>query len=276
MIASLLTGLKATQLMSRRSLNHYQRKYKGFHTLETFFHKRCDLILGNSQAVVHQLRHEEGVSPDKARLLYNGIPLEPYTTLTRQECRQNLALSEKDLVLVIVANLIPYKGHQDLIQALGKIKNKLPKNWKLWCVGRDTGIQNKLEAQAAILGINDHIEWLGLRQDIPMLLKASDIGVLCSHEEGFSNAILEGMAAGLPMVVTDVGGNKEAVLQLETGFVVPPHNPDALGNAIVQLATHEELRHKMGEKGFQRVRTCFSLEKCAETYHELYKSFVRQ
>src|SRR5205823_891079 len=126
---------------------------------------------------------------------------------------------------IIVANLIPYKAHTDLFHALAQISPKLPADWTLLCVGRDTGYGAKLEKFSQELKLSDHIQFLGERRDVRELLAHAHIGILCSHEEGFANAILEGMTTGLPMIVTDVGGNAEAVVHEKTGLVVPPHDP---------------------------------------------------
>ncbi len=144
------------------------------------------------------------------------------------------------------------------------------------CVGRDDGLGPTLAELARGLRLDGNIRLLGSRADIPALLASADIGILCSHEEGFSNAILEGMAAGLPMVVTDVGGNAEAVVDQETGFVVPAHDPAALGAAILALASNAELRKKLGKAARRRVETHFSLEQCVERYDALYRDLIRE
>src|SRR3546814_21107429 len=91
------------------------------------------------------------------------------------------------------------------------------------------------------------------------------IGILCSRQEGFANSILEGMAAGLPMIVTDAGGNAEAVVDGETGRVVPPHEPKILGEAILDLVNSPETRRRMGAVGKRRISETFSLQARSET-----------
>jgi len=142
------------------------------------------------------------------------------------------------------------------------------------CVGRDTGIGGELKQQAIKLGIDEHVLWLGERTDAIDWLGASDIGLLTSHEEGFSNSILEGMACGLPMVVTDVGGNPEAVVDGENGFTVPSRNPEALSQVILKLAQDLELRKSMGAKGRQRVHKLFGIDRCVDLYAALYKTIA--
>ena len=140
----------------------------------------------------------------------------------------------------------------------------------LFCLGRDDGIAAQLQSQIDAEGLRENIRLMGARSDVPDFLRMADIGVLCSHEEGFSNAILEGMAAGLPMVVTDVGGNAEAVVDGQTGYVVPPHDSAALGEALLKMADNSS-RTAMGEAGRQRTRERFSMSACIDAYEALYR-----
>jgi glycosyltransferase involved in cell wall biosynthesis len=162
-----------------------------------------------------------------------------------------------------------------LLTALGGIAGALPPGWSLLCVGRDDGIGTALMQQACALGIEDNVKFLGMRTDIPALLGAADIGILASHEEGFANAILEGMAACLPMVVTDVGGNAEAVVDGVTGFVVPARDESALGSAILKLAFDRHLRRTMGDAGRERVEKYFGIDRCVANYARLYAGLLQ-
>jgi glycosyltransferase involved in cell wall biosynthesis len=124
------------------------------------------------------------------------------------------------------------------------------------------------------LQIAANVSFLGLRSDVADILWVSDIGILSSHEEGFSNSILEGMAARLPMIVTDVGGNAEAVIDGECGFVVPPHDPGRLAGAIEILARDPALRTAFGIAGRRRIEQRFTLEKCVDAYDALYSGLL--
>lgn len=272
-LGAVLTCRRKPMLMSRRSLNHYQNNRPWLRPLEYWLHRRMHKILGNSRAVIDQLHHQEGVPPGKLVLIYNGIDTAPFKAQPpRHILRKELGMPLDALVLVIAANLIPYKGHADLLRALSTIRNDLPANWHLQCAGYDAGILDELKAQARASAIEGRVHWLGEMQDIRALLKAADIGVLCSHEEGFSNALLEYMAAGLPVVVTDVGGNAEAVVDGETGWIVPAGDPSALAAKILDLALNEKRRRVFGSAGRRRVEQCFSLETCVASYDSLYKN----
>lgn len=268
--SALLAGLRAPCLMSRRSLNLYQQRYPLAASAERWLHRRMAMVMGNSLAVITQLR-DEGVPLERLRLIYNGIDTARFNvSWPRTRPRRLLGLDESSLVMIIVANLIPYKGHSDLLSALGRIADRLPQPWRLLCVGKDAGILDQLRTQAKQLGIAESVLWLGERRDVAALLSAADIGLLISHEEGFSNAVLEGMAAGLPMIVTAVGGNPEAVEHGVNGLVVPPKNPEMLAQALLNLASCPELREQFGLNGRERVERLFSIESCVRQYEKIY------
>ncbi len=274
MLAAGLAQFKGFKIMSRRSLNCYQQKSVFIGWLEKKLHSRTSVITGNCQALVSQLQIEENVPLEHLRLIYNGIDTAAFIpTESRNAVRSTLGIQQDALVIVKVANLIPYKGHVDLLVALSKIKDKLPECWYLICLGRDDGIGSSLRQQAENLGLSEHILWLGTRSDISNVLFSADIGVLCPFKnEGFSNAILEGMTAGLPMVVTDIGGNKEAVINGKTGYVVEPRHTDSLAAAILDLANNLSKAKQFGEAGQKRVKESFSLSACVDAYEKLYNS----
>ncbi len=257
------------RLMSRRSLNVYQDHHPYLRHLEPHLHRHMSALLGNSKAVVSQLI-EEGGDPRRTALIYNGIEI-----LKDTQGRRDSSDDGRPLTLIIAANLIPYKAHADLFRALANVAVGMPPSWQLLCVGRDTGYGKTLAALARDLHLDTHIQFLGERRDVASLLSTAHIGILCSHEEGFSNAILEGMAAGLPMVVTDVGGNAEAVSDGATGLVVPASNATALGEAILRLALDAPLRRTMSGAARERIETVFPLSRCVERYDALYRGLLQ-
>jgi glycosyltransferase involved in cell wall biosynthesis len=216
---------------------------------------------------------EEGIPESKVRLIYNGIEVSPVLP-DRNEARQALGLDSDTLVGVVIANLIHYKGHRELVRGLSHLEQELPANWRILVAGRDHGIRAELEELAAARGISHRIQFLGEYSDIPRLLAAADFGLLTSREEGFSNVILEGMAAGLAMIVTDVGGNAEAVQHGETGLVVPPRNPKAIGDAMLELARNSEQRKRFGAAARKRVEKEFSIDKCVKAHADLYEEML--
>lgn len=272
-LINLIAG-RASSIMSRRSLNNYQNSWPVIARMEKFLHRYLDAALGNSQAVLEQLS-SEGIELSRLGLIYNGLDLEVFAKASnKKSTRAGLGIADDALVLVKVANLISYKGHSDLLRALSMIKNQLPDNWCLICVGRDDGIGPKLRAEADELGIADNILWLGQRYDTADLYTASDIGLLVSHEEGFSNSILEGMAAAVPMIVSDVGGNAEAVAYGKCGVVVPVKDSSSLAREILSLSGDECFRREIGRAGQIRVREFFNIDRCVREYCCLYRSIA--
>jgi glycosyltransferase involved in cell wall biosynthesis len=275
LVGAPIAGLTRIQVkvMSRRSLNLYQTN--GFiRRFEYWLHRSMSAVHGNSLSVIDELR-SEGVPSKRLVLIYNGIDLSAFSNSdTRQSQRESLGIAPDSFVMCNVANLIAYKGHRDLLDALGRAAKELPKKWHLLLVGRDDGIGAQLQEQAERLGIRKNISFLGSRNDVPALLAVSDLALLCSHQEGFANAILEGMAAGLPMIVTDVGGNAEAVVDGETGLVVPAHNPDRLAGAILRLAKDPAMRSSFGTTARRRVTEHFAMERCVAAHDQLYRKLL--
>ena len=262
------------RIMSRRGLNLYQRNWPGAAAIERRLHRHMTAVLANSRRVAADLI-AEGCSADTIGLIYNGVALTGLDSAQeRGAVRSSLGVPDTAVVAIVVANLIHYKGHSDLLKAIAAARAALPSDFRVLCIGRDEGALISLEAERRALGLDDVVSFLGVRRDVPDLLSASDLSILPSHEEGFSNAVIEAMAAGLPMIVTDVGGNPEAVVDGTTGYVVPPHNPGPMGDAIARLAGDPALRARFGEAGQQRARTYFSLAGCVDRYEALYRGLL--
>jgi len=264
-----------TRIMSRRGLPTYRARRPLAWVFESALHYFTDFHLANSSAVARTLS-AEGVLRDRIGVIPNGveIPME-LDRASRSAARTALALSERCLVLLSVANLIPYKGHTDLLHALAQVKSSLPEPWRLICAGRDDGIAQSLEALSKELGLGEHIVFAGEIADLTSYYQAADMLVLASHEEGFSNAVLESMAHGLPVVATDVGGNSEAIIQGENGILVPPGNPEELGRAIRALANDAAKRKQIGKAARLSVETRFSMSTCVSSYRDFYESILR-
>lgn len=262
------------RIMSRRSLSDYMKRQPFASWVEKILHNRMTAILSNSGAVRNELLNEK-VSEKKVGLLFSGVDLnlyDPDTTLP--VARENLGLEPNTLVLVCIANLIGYKGHADLLDAIATVSDRMPPQWALLCAGRDDGIGKFLQNKAKELGLSENIRWLGERHDVPGLLAIADISLLCSHEEGFSNSILESMSMELPVIATAVGGNTDAVVDGETGLLVPVGDAEKIGKAILSLSDAADVRKKMGRAGRARVRRLFSLDRCVLMYETMYSKLL--
>ena len=281
--AYILGGLLSTvfgtpyRVMSRRSRNFYQQR-SPITRIERLLHGRMDRILTNSTANLADLK-SEGVSEDRLILCYNGIDSTEYDVVASQHKMPSwLPIENGDIIVTCVANLIPYKGHADIISALKILKDKRMikggRRVKILFVGRDSGIQQELESEAIRAGVRDQLVFLGSRADVGEILAVSDIGILASHEEGMSNALLEYMCFSLPIVATDVGGNRETLG--DAGRLVPAASPDLMASALAELSNDTSLARSSGERARHRVEDQFPLCQTIKIYSELYDSFRRQ
>ena len=262
-----LAGIKI-RIASRRARNHHRKQKPLFTHFEDWINRRATLILGNSRAVLSDLQNE-GIEAERLGVIYNGVEAERFRGLDRNTSRLEFGLELHQLCLAVVANFNSKKRHVDLLEALDQIKSSLPNQWILFLVGRDDGIECKLKRLTREKNLEANVRFLGLRDDVAKVLAASDIGILSSGEEGFANAILEYMAAGLPVVATDVGGNGEAITERE-GFVVPKGDIKAMANAILQLAFDPNLRLDMGRLGRLRALTNFSVDTMVTKHQKVY------
>ncbi|MBY0399199.1 glycosyltransferase, partial [Myxococcota bacterium] len=182
-----------------------------------------------------------GMSRDEIRLVHNGIPM-PVGALTpdRAEARRSIDLPPDGPLVVAVGNLYPVKDHATLLRALAQLPAA-----RVAIAGRGDEEEN-LRRLASELGIASRVHLLGLRSDVDRILAAADLFVQPSRSEGLPLAILEAMAAGLPVVATRVGGMGEATLEGVTGLLVEPGRPDDLAQALRTLLDDPDRRRQMG------------------------------
>lgn len=209
--------------------------------------KRVSSVVGNSRFVVDRNHRIWGFHPDKLHTIYNAVtPPSPW------QPRRN-AIPE----ILCVAYLIPEKGVDTLIAAMGRLQ-ELP--WRLRIVG-DGPEQAHLEQQAATAGIADRVEFMGHQKDVSKLQRAADIIVHPARwAEACANTILEGLSAGTPVIVTDMGGNAELVTDGVTGMVVPVDYVRAMSEAIHRLLVDPLLREQLGQAAHDSAAERFSME----------------
>jgi len=259
-------------IASRRSLGRFKEKKWHYRLAERLANRMTDVIVANSEAVREDVIRQEKVEPSRVRVIYNGIDPSLYDLPADPTLRASLGIPARAKVVGVVANLIHYKGHRFFLQACQEIKRKHQAVTFL-LIG-DGPLRRELEGLARELGLEKDVLFLGSRQDVPQLLALMDVVVLPSLEEGFPNAILEAMAAGKPVVATEVGGIPEAVVHGETGLLVPPKDPEALADAILRLLDDPQLALEMGRAGRDRVRKAFGLDRMVREMEGLYEELI--
>lgn len=275
-LAALTTGFTPV-VMSRRSQAVRPALFPGDKALERWALKRADLVFGHSSVVMDELR-SEGIDPAKLLLNHNGLDIAAFDELAgdRPQTRLNEGWADDELIFVCVANLIPYKGHAELLQAFAMLPVGVAR-WRLVLVGQgDNRYTRHLKDLAQRLGVGGRVDFLGQRWDVPALVAAADAGILASHQEGFPNAILEYMAGSLPVIATAVGGILDAVELGRTGIIVPPSDPNAMAEAIASTLRDTSLRHRLGIGGRRRVEQEFSLSACVNRYELAYERLLEQ
>ncbi|MCD6359292.1 MAG: glycosyltransferase [Armatimonadetes bacterium] len=257
---------------SRRALGKHQERYILLRPFDLLANRLSHRVTVNSMAVWEDTIERDHIDPKKLVLIHNGVDKHTFDSVRhfRKEARKKLGIKPREKVIIVIANLILYKGHSDLLKAARKVLKHIPKALFL-LVGEDRGIGGNLKRISIDFGIASKVRFLGLRDDIPQLLAVSDISVLPSHEEGFSNVILESMAAALPIVATNVGGNSEAVVNGVTGWLVPPKNPDAMAEKIVDLLHDPQKARSWGKQGRKRVNKKFTIERMVQEHIKLYE-----
>lgn len=265
---------KKTVMHRRGSNKYFEFKPRVFRRYESFLHQQMRLLIVNSSSLADQLV-SEGAKNENIKVIFNGIELnEPIIDNNkRRNFRINLNLTENEVIFVCIANIIPYKGHLDLVTALANLDR--PLNWRLILVGNDyLSYSKEIISLSESLGIEKNIILLGPRQDIMNILSAADVGVLASHQEGMPNAILEYMAAGLPVIATSVGGVPELVIDGETGILVPPLTPNRLCDAARALLDSPDIRLRFGSAGRRRIEQRFGVDLEVREYDRLYRTLA--
>jgi glycosyltransferase involved in cell wall biosynthesis len=272
-VAARLAGVPRV-IVSKRSGTFYQAAFPLLRHMERIGGLLADVVMVNSDAVHQEVERTERHGEGKFRRIYNGVDsIPPWSPEEIASFRAREGLPPKVPVAVCVSNFFDYKGHDDLVKALAKIAVDFP-NATCVLIGRDAGALEAIRSLARDLGILPRLHFAGPRSDVPDFLRAADLFVHPSHQEGFSNAILEGMAAGLPVIACDVGGNPEAVIDGETGRLVPPRCPEQLAEAMAELLGDGGKRRRMGEAGRRRAEERFSLERMVAEVEAMYESLA--
>jgi sugar transferase (PEP-CTERM/EpsH1 system associated) len=223
-----------------------------------------DYLIPVSEDSAACARQIERVPAAKLRVIRNGIDLSQFPVAAR---RPDAAASWR---VIHVARLNLIKDQPTLLRAARLIADVEPR-FHLDIVG-DGEARQELQALHLELGLADHVYFLGMRDDVAALLGTADLFVLSSTSEGISLTLLEAMAAGLPVVATDVGGNREVVVAGETGLLVLPSSPPALAEAMLTLLRDPARSWQMGAAGRRRAEEEFDLRRVVARYEELYVS----
>jgi glycosyltransferase involved in cell wall biosynthesis len=226
-----------------------------------------DYIVSNSEAG-REWVIDQGASPDRVRVVRNGRELDAYDVPEPPGLGGELGVGDGPVVGT-VGRLLERKGHHDLLRAWPSVLERHP-DAALVLVG-DGPERKSLQQRAEELGITDSVHLLGTREDVPELLALFDCFVFPSHFEGLPGALLEAMAAELPIVTTPVDGCSELVRDGEHGVHVPPHDPERLGVAVAELLEERERAAALGAAARRRAHESFGVEAMVEGFERVYE-----
>jgi glycosyltransferase involved in cell wall biosynthesis len=236
---------------------------------------RRDRVVGVGNAVRQALIDNEGLPGKRVEVVYNGIDLAPYAqgaAPCRADICREFAFSDDDWLIVQVARLDTIKDHPTAIRAFDRVRAARG-NARLLLVGEGP-TRASIEAEIARRHLQKFVRLAGTRNDVPRLLKAADVLWLTSKSEGIPLTLIEGMAAGLPVVATNVGGVAEVVDRGTTGLLTPPGDDAALAEAVLRLAAQEDLRRRLGDAGRTRAFERFSEDRMHEGYARIYDELL--
>lgn len=252
--------------------------YKG--AFRFFMHKLVRPITARyiavSAVVADVIRRKEGVDDRRISVIYNGVDLDNYQVpdaAAKAAAKARLGFDAQSFVIGMSAWFRPEKDHQLLFDAFIEVLKRAP-DARLVLVGNGPMFDH-YQQWIVQQGLQDRVRLAGAVNDVRPFLHSLDVACLVPRmNEGFSNSILEKMASGLPVIVTDVGGNKEAVASGENGFVIAPGDGAALVKHLMSLHDDADARARMSLASRRRVEQLFSLQSMIDRHAELYTALA--
>ena len=269
--ADMLGGLAASfadipAVVSRRVDNTEIR------LLATLRYRPFAKIIAISEAIAKVLRDHD-VAAERIEVIRSAVDTERFgTTPDRAAFRTEFGIPDEVLVIAAAGQLIPRKGHRYLLQAMADLRAS-HREFRLIIFGEGY-LNNQLRAQAATLGLGDVVQFAGFRDDLDDFMGCIDIFAHPALAEGLGVATLKAAAAGVPVVGFGAGGLPEAVVDGETGILVPAGDVEGLRDAIATLLDAEQLRSDLGAAGRERMQKQFSIATMADRHVQLYESVL--
>jgi glycosyltransferase involved in cell wall biosynthesis len=266
----------AAKLVQTRHYSDYVTQFgsRARQTLDHWAARRADAVIAVSDAARDQLVRDEGVSPLRVSTVENGVDWVRLASLEYDAGRHELrSLGVPDGRIVgCCASFRAQKGHRYLLEACSTLRTTFPDlQVVLLGVGPDEG---DLRDRTRSLGLTDSVHFLGHREDALNLMSGFDVYVQPSVEEGFGLAVVEAMAMGRPVVVSDVGGMTKTVEHGRSGLRVEPANPEALADALAALLLDPVRARTLGQAARERIRKRYNIARTLSGYDEVYKTVL--
>ena len=222
---------------------------------------------------IRQVLLAEGLAPERVTCVRSAVDATPYLQLVnREDMRREFGLNAGAVVIGMVAQLIPRKGHRYLIDAVASLSKDYP-DLRVLVFGRGP-LQAELESEIARRSLAGIIRFTGFRTDLPRWLGALDILAHPADMEGLGVSLLQASAAAVPIIASRSGGMPEAVLEGVSGLLIDPGNTPMLTASLKRLLDEDELRQKLGKAGRQRIISEFSVRAMVEGNYKVYCSLL--
>jgi glycosyltransferase involved in cell wall biosynthesis len=253
---------------SRRVDFHLKR-----HAFSKWKYQQIDVFIAASRLIASMLK-DDGIPADRVEVVHDGVNVGYIDKQPAVDARATFWVPHGAPLVGNVAALVPHKGQRHLVAAAARVVRELP-DARFLILGEGE-LREALERQIRDLGLERHVLLGGFRPDVLGLVKSLDFVVMSSVTEGLGSAILEAMTCGKAVVGTTAGGIPEAVVDGETGLLVPPHDEAALAAAIVRLLGDPGLRDRLGAAGRVRVEREFSVEKMVAKTVDVYERRLKR
>jgi glycosyltransferase involved in cell wall biosynthesis len=261
-------------ISSRRDLSNFDWYQTGRRVWLRRIQNLSQVVLTNADTIRDGLIAEDGFAPQKVRVIHNGVDTDRFSVAPRGRNQLFPGAGEGKLIVLVGNMHSDVKGHSWLITAAPVIVRDFPQT--RFVFAGDGEQRKEFERQAEGLGLQRNFLFLGRRGDIPEILACCDVAVLPSKAEGLPNAVLEYLAAGLPTIASDVGGNAEIIKDGVTGLLVPPQDSEALAAAVLRLLRNPDLARRLAQGGHEYVRQNFSFERLIEQVDNLYSELLQR
>lgn len=259
---------------SRRALpSQYRPQDRLPQTIERFSMHFMDWMLGNSAAVTRTIVNDDGYPASRACTIHNGVDTERFKPSNSREWRNTMGWRSDHVVFGTVANFFGYKRHGDVVVAASQLKQIFPQA-RFVLVGQDRGMMAEVREQIVEQRLEDVVSIVSGTSTPEEVYAAIDVYLCPSATEGFSNVLLEAMAAGKPVIATEVGGNVELVREGWNGFIVPVGAPAKIAGAVRRFMTSPELVSALGSRSRELVEQEFSVDRMVEQYQRLYSAML--
>lgn len=261
-------------ISSRRNVNIGGKRRE---MVNRWTHALTDRVIAVSESAREAEIRRAHVDPQHVVTIPNGVAVDRFAAEPKgrdEDLRRELGVPIRSPLIGWVGRFRKQKAVVDLLDAFLLVYEAHPAA-RLVLVG-DGELRQVSESRAESLGIADIVSFTGMRNDVPRVLAALQVFALPSLWEGMPNAVLEAMAASLPVVATRVGGVPEVVVDGVTGLLIPPRDADALAAAVIRLLRDPALRQQMGKAGHERVRRHFSVEQMVRRTETLYEELLRE